>query len=289
MVLLPELGLLALMFFALALALSGKKLAEALQQAMRAVPIIGRAIAAILAPIPHGLAWAAGQLEHGIDVLLGATWHALARMTDWLWSQMVQHTAATLHLARLLGHEIYVHSGLQGAVHDLVKKYRGIEHGVKTLRREYDHLRSRVRALEREVGAGIGDDLRTRFDELHREWTRFRTKELPGIESDVARVPGEIADAEEWVRKTFVSDAALATEAGAAVVLTALGLNWLRCESNPFNRNKGACGLWGDLSDILGLAVFAAAALDFEALVHEAQDVTEVTVGAVKDVFGLDG
>ena len=284
---LPELAALALMFFALALALSGKQIVESLQRALAGVPVIGGAIAAILSPVVHALAWAAGQIERGVDAVVGASLHLMAKTVEWYWHQWVQATRTLWMVAKVAAHALHLHAGVSALVHLVERTVHGIEHGVRDLRRLWHGIEHRVKNLERSLGQGIGHDVITQLHALQHEWGRFRTKELPGIEAGVQGIPKDIADLKTWAEGQFVSNTDTALATAVAVGLGALGLGGLRCDSNPFRNNRGACGLWGDLSDILGLAIFAATALDFETLVHEAQDAAEVTTVAVKDVFGL--
>lgn len=105
---------------------------------------------------------------------------------------------------------------------------------------------------------------------------------------DLAKEAEDLANnAWDWIK----SNGGKLTAAGfAAAVLTALssiGLGWLKCDSNPFNKSKKPCALWTDLADILGLVVALEAALEFEAFVHDVQKATGATIGAVKDVAGL--
>jgi hypothetical protein len=51
--------------------------------------------------------------------------------------------------------------------------------------------------------------------------------------------------------------------------------------------NQRGCSMWGALDDLLGLVALGIVAADFEELVHEAQDLTEVATSVFDDVFGL--
>jgi hypothetical protein len=108
--------------------------------------------------------------------------------------------------------------------------------------------------------------------------------ELPtvhGLERDFTGLKKRLHSLEKTL-----SPAALVALIGATIFQT-FGLEWLRCKSNPFHGNKNACGLWGDLSGLLGLATLALAATDLEKLAKEMQAVElDVTTG-ISDLLGL--
>jgi hypothetical protein len=96
--------------------------------------------------------------------------------------------------------------------------------------------------------------------------------ELPavrGLERDFTGLKKRLHSLEKTL-----SPAALVALIGATIFQT-FGLEWLRCKSNPFHGNKNACGLWGDLSGLLGLF---AAALALESVCE--------FLGLLEDAFG---
>lgn len=288
---LVEILFLALVFFTIALAFSAKKLVQALLgpliSLLHAIPVVGGALASPIEATYQAVDNACGAIIAKCEALVGASFHVLAKLMDKMWSLTVEQASGLVHLARLIGDHVYSISGLRALVHGLERTFRGIEHGVKTLTKEYHGIDRRVHRLEGEVGAGIGADVVTQLHVLEKDWQRFKTKQLPGIEAGVAGVPGEIAGAEKWVSDNFVAATRSGVTAALLTALAALGLSGLNCDSNPLKNNRNACGWWGDLADLLGLAVALEAALDFDTLVHTAQDVAGETTTAIQDVFGL--
>jgi hypothetical protein len=122
---------------------------------------------------------------------------------------------------------------------------------------------------------------------LDRELHKLRTRVIPKIESEAQAAEADVTALGTYVRDNYLSNAETDIEAAVAIGLAALGLGGLRCNSNPWKNNPNACGLWGDLADLLGLALALGVALDFETFVHEAQAATEATVGAVEAFVGL--
>lgn len=288
---LVEILFLALVFFTIALAFSAKKLVQALLgpliSLLHAIPVIGGALASPIEATYQAVDNACGFIVSKCEALVGASFHVLAKLMDKMWDLTVEQASALLHVAKLVGDHVYSVSGLRALVHGLERAYHGIEHGIKTLTKEYHGIDRRVGKLEHEIGAGIGADVVTQLHALEKDWHRFKTKQLPVIESGVAGIPGDISDAEKWVSDNFVSATKSGVTAALLAALAALGLSGLNCDSNPLKNNQNACGWWGDLADLLGLALTVEAALDFDTLVHTAQGVAGDTTTAIQDVFGL--
>lgn len=286
MVLVPELGALVLALFCLALAVAATIIVKALIDSMGGVPVIGKVIAAILNPVVHALSWAAGQLEHGVDAILGATFSTLSKVLEWTFDLYKEQAAALLQIAHLVGGQLYHLTGLNSLVHRLEKVWHGIEHGIKTLTREYHGIDRRVHKLERELARGIGHDLRIQVAGLEKEVGHLEHKVIPAIESGVTAGEQDVSQLAKYIADNFVSNAELATEATAAAILAVAGLSWLRCNSNPFNNNKNACGLWGTLANLLALAVLDLAALaSLYELIGKAQKVTPTVAGIASDLL----
>lgn len=131
-----------------------------------------------------------------------------------------------------------------------------------TLPQQLGRIRARERAVEKDV-AGL------------RERTGL-------IESGALKVW-------DWLRSHPLSAAMGAFASVTSIALSQLGLDWLNCRSNPFRKSKNPCGLWGDLSELLGLATLAVGALEFDTLIREAQTLTEDATKAFEDVFGISG
>lgn len=288
---LVEIVFLALVFFTIALAFSANKLVQALLgpliSAIKAIPVVGGRLASPLEATAQAVASACGTLVSKCEALVGASFHVLARLTDWLWRQTVAEAAALLHIAKLVGNGVYSLSGLRAAVHRLERVWRGIEHGVKRLEKRWQGIEHRVHRLEHELAGGIGNDVRAEVGKLDRQLHRLRTRVIPKIEREAQAAEADVSALGQYVRDNYLSNAEADIEAAVAIGLAALGLGGLRCNSNPWKNNPNACGLWGDLADLLGLALALGVALDFETFVHDAQAATEATAGAVKAVVGL--
>lgn len=288
---LVEILFLALVFFTIALAFSAKKIVQALLgpliSVLHSIPVIGGALASPIEATYQAVDYACGVVVSKCEALVGASFHVLAKLMDWAWRLTVEQASVLLHLARLIGDHVYTITGLRAAVHRLERVWHGIEHGVKTLTKEYHGIDRRLHKLEHELAAGIGNDVRLEVGKLDRELHRVTTKVIPRVEGEARAAEQEVTALGQYVKDHYLTNTAADIEAAVAIGLAALGLGGLRCNSNPWKNNPNACGLWGDLADLLGLALALGVALDFETFVHDAQAATEATVGAVEAFVGL--
>ena len=237
---------------------------------MGGVPLIGSYISAILSPVAHALAWAAGQLETGLDAMLGAVFHSVAKVLEWTFESYKAMAVALLHTAQWTAGRLDGVAGLRAMVQTLTKAWHGIEHGVKDLKKEEAHLSKRVRALEKTIGAGIGNDVRSSVKALER-WEKAAKSQLAADERAITQtLPGELTQLENFIRAipgTRYLDWA------AGIVTAAVGLeifNLFRCPSLLNSAKNRGCGLWNGLEDVLALFFDAVIFVDLCAILPEA-------------------
>lgn len=288
---LVEIVFLALVLFTIALAFSARKITQALFgwliAALETIPLIGGKLAGPFKTVEQAVTNACGEIVSKCEAMVGASFHVLANVMDWLWKQTVAQAAASLHIAQLLATTVYSLSGLKAIVHRLEQTWHGIEHGVKTLTKQYHGIEHRVSKLERELSRGIGHDVRSSLDTLERDVNKLTAKTIPAISGEAAKAEADVTALGQYVKDHYLSNATADLEAAVALGLTALGLGGLRCNSNPFKDNPNACGMWTDFADLLGLALALGVAVDFNAFVGECQAIVGDTVGAVEAVAGL--
>lgn len=254
---------------------------------LESLPVIGGTLAYPFKAAAQALTNAMGAVEHGIDKAIGFMFHVLAEQFSWLWREIKSHAALIALVAPMLAAAIYAIRHLRHFTHSIAHHAHGVTHAVRRLEKEWHGIEHRVRHLEREIGQGIGHDLRTRVAGLEDTLGNVTGRVIPSLRTAVNDATTDLANLRKWITDNIPLPGTTAFTGAVAVALAALGLSWLRCDRNPFNGNRNACGLWGDLGDLLGLVIAAEAVLDFEQLVHEAQDVAEVTSEAIMAVFGL--
>lgn len=284
---LVALDVLVVALWCLAVALAIALVMDKLSGILAGVPWVGGKLSDAVKGMAKAISNAAGTLLGGIDHLVGAAWHALARYMDKLFGQIAAQSSVLLHMARIVGHLVYTHSGISAAVRAATRLAHAALKRTHVLEREYHGIEHRVRRIERELAGGIGDDVRAELKALERELQGIEKRVIPGLRQGIQAAEGEVSDLERWLGvKAGLSTKDWAT----ALVLTALGalgLGGLRCDSLGNVLGKRGCGLWSDLDELLGLAALAVGALNFEELVRTAQGLTEEGIRDFQDVFGL--
>lgn len=250
---LVELGALALVLWAVAMALAAALLMQKIGSVLGGLPAIGGAIQSAMNKVAQEITNAAGTLENGIDSLIGASWHALAGFTNTLWHEIEAHSGIIAQYGGMLGKLIDFALHVKAlATHAA----RNLEHGlarVGQLARTIEHLAHRVKALEHDWAHGIGDDVLPRIKSLERKITHVTHDVIPAVESAEEALARDVTALGEYIRTNFLSTTTDAITAAVALGLAALGLGGLRCSTLTNMLGKRACGLWSDLEGLLGL------------------------------------
>lgn len=266
---LVALDVLVVALWCIATALAIALVMDKLSTILAGVPWVGGKLSDAVKSMAKSITNAAGTLEGGIDHVIGGAWHQLSRYLEKWLSQFEAHSAVILHLAKLVGHLAYSHSGLSSAVKAATRTAHAALHLAHTLEREYHGIEHRVKTIERELGRGIGNDVRTKVNELERELTGIRKRVIPGLRQGIATAEGEVSDLERWLGvKAGLSNLDWAT-ALVATALGALGLGGLRCSTLGNLFGKRGCGLWQGLDDLLGLLIDAVLFVDLCNLLPE--------------------
>lgn len=269
----PLLGLdlVVVVLWAIATALAIALVMDKLSTILAGVPWVGGKLSDAVKSMAKAITNAAGTLEHGIDSIIGAAWHQLSRYLDKLFNQFEAHSSVILHLAKIVGHLIYTHSGLSAGVKAATRVAHAALHLAHTLEREYKGIEHRVKTIEREIGAGIGNDVRAQVKALEREVTGIEKRVIPGLRQGIQAAEGEVTDLERWLGvKAGLSNLDWAKGLVVAA-LAALGLGGLSCSTlGNLLRNRG-CGLWSGLEDLLGLLFDAVIFTDLCGLLPEVE------------------
>jgi hypothetical protein len=280
-----ELGTLALVLLCLALALIIVSIMRKVGDVFRVVPVVGGYIAGAVESVAQSISGVLGKAITGVDSAMGASWHLLARLTGRLWHQIEDAATGFFHLAELVARLVYAHSGLRTLVHHVEHVVHGIEHGVRTLEREWRGIEHKVKRLERDVTKGIGHDLHIGLRDLR--------KEVKGLEHTVTTdIPNAIdyAEGQTTALGRFIGaiPGVSYVEWAAGIVAAALGLdllNSLRCPSLLKSAKNRGCGLWNGLEDMLGLLVDVALIASIcDVLPWLTKGVDEVGLGMVEAI-----
>lgn len=261
MVAVPELIALAILCFALAfcyiVAAIVRGLFAPLIAIFRPIPGVGSAISGALTYIEQSIVAALSESEHAVDAAIGASWHLMARLWDWLFHG--HRTAAQLNsmeAALIRAHNARL-GQLGSDVHDVTRTTGGHTSELDRLRKQVHGIDRTIRKIERELGAGIGPDVLPRLKTLEREVEQLDTTTIPAIQAGGIARPQDITNTRSWVSNNFVSSATKVFAGAVAVALGTLGLSWTRCKNNQ-GWGKAMCGLPSDIAQLLidGLALF---------------------------------
>lgn len=271
------------LILALALAWLSLKIVQALFGPLGFIPGVTKAERAIAQSVTN----ACGSIASGASAAVGGSLHTIARLIDRSAAAIKRPAVALLEAATIIGAIAAAVHALRDLVHKAVGSFGAILPRVKTLEKEYHGIEHRVKTLEREIGAGIGHDLRIHIKALEK-WEKAAKEQLAADEQAITQtIPAELGKLEDWIGMEVGQTKTQWEMAIGTAILAALGLGGLNCNSNPFKNNKNACGLWGDLGDILGLLAATLAVLNFEDLVKEMQALEEVTVTGLHDVLNM--
>lgn len=284
---LVALDVLALALLAIAVALAIVYIMRSLGSVLAGAPVVGGWLARAVNSMAQVITNAVGHLESGIDRLIGAAWHQLARYTDELWHAVENQSLALLHLAKISGTHVVGVTAFRSAIHALRTAITNTGARVGHIARDVTHLRARVKTLENDLTKGIGEDVLPRLRSLDRELHKALTKTIPGIRTIANEAEAEVTALDQYIAQHIPAAGTKEFAEAVAVALAALGLSGLSCESNPFRNNRNACGLWNDLSALLGLAALIYGALNFDDLVHQMQELEELTVDGIKEALSM--
>lgn len=254
---LPEFGLLALAFFALALAFVARALTKALFGGLislaQGIPVIGHKLDSLLHSVENAIVGACGAIYNGSDRLIGWSWHQIAVQANWLWREIKAGALFDVQLAKHVASLIYAHAGLRTIVHDLTRGAHSVGGRIKTLEREYHGLEHGVRDLSRYVHRVIGRDVLPEIRSLDRELTNIESKVIPDIRSIANTAENDVTALRKWITDHIPLVGTTAFAGAVAWALGRLGLGGLRCSTLGNMLNRRGCGLWSDLEGILGL------------------------------------
>jgi len=197
---------------------------------------------------------ALGSAEAFFDHRIGSAFHQLARIADWTYREIKDHSAWLYGLAglalgpsfaleirtliRLLRHR----TDAQG--HSLTETIRRIERAET--------------ALKHRLEAGV----LPRLGRLEREYDHIIDRDIAGLRARTKSVEGELSKVWDYVRShpwTIVTDAFVGA---VALALARLDLGWLRCPSLTRLGKTLGCKPWQLLEELLAASVTALAVAD---------------------------
>lgn len=256
---LADLVWIAVLLFAFAFAWTARKLIAALFGSLIAllesIPAIGNYLSSPFHATEQAVANALGAAEGAIDTAIGASWHFLARLTGELWHELEAHATLLLEISTGIYPIVLAIRAVKALAHESAQVLHGIEHGVKSLVKEWHGIERRVKTLEHEIAAGIGNDVRVGLKATEKELGLVTSDVIPAIQAAEAQSEAAISNLYEWA-KGKASLLGIGTfSVAVAAALTALGLGGLMCRNFGNLLSKWGCGLGAVLDGLLGLVV----------------------------------
>lgn len=243
------------------------------------IPWFGKIATQSLTRIEHKIVGFMSQAAISVDQKMGAAFHQLARVVDWVGEEIERHANLIELLAGILAGSAGI--GLvQKAIADLLRHS-------KVVQATATHALRTTITVTRTVRVGIGHDVLPRLRAAEREIGGVIGVDLPGIRAGERALWRGIDDLRKWVRTHTLAAGTLAFTGAVAWALARLGAGWVRC--NNWNRiGKKVCGLPSNLiEDILGLSLAFLAVVD-PVVIAEAAIASENTIsGLVEKIATL--
>lgn len=284
----PAFLLITLVVLTVPLSNAASQLLLKIAQAVSGIPGLGGLLASGFKQIAEAITNACGVIFGGLEHIVGGFFHGLAVALNFTWQIMREGNVVLAHIANVVGDTLYRVTGLHALVRTAERILHTVLHRFVKILRELYNQGLRIKSLEQDWTKGIGHDLIIAEGLLQSEWNTFTTKVLPDLAAGVADIPGELADLKTWVTDNFLANTSDALKAAGIAILAALGLNWLRCDSNLVNKSKNQCGNMGDLSTLLGLFTAAFALANLETIVKEVQKIEVDAVKAMTTIVGVE-
>ena len=280
---LTQIGTLAIIIVVLGMILAVDAIAKAFFGAVEGgvgwIPFAGKLISSPIHKIEQRVTSYLGGLAQDIQADVGHHFHTLAQDVRRA-IHSVEDIALAIGLLTLLAVGATAHYVIPSIARIIRRLKAEIQHVTKTTvervtkiervtKRIYVHeVNPRLRAIEHRVEDALKHDLKSlRAEVREAERTAKRAEKLA-------------TKAEHLIGNKAFEEAVVAALATA-------GLEWLRCESNPFNNNKSACGLWKDLAGLLGLAGLALELKTLPEWAAIAQGVVSEAETVIEDVLSV--
>ena len=241
------------------------------------LPVVGGWLDAGAHKIEQRIANVFGGVAASVEGVVGAMWHAQARIIDKLGETLAKHAGLLATIASFVPGGTWIsnlYREIQYArqlVHKLAHAITGIGHDVVI----------RTRVIER----GIGSDVLPRIRSLDREVGRVVGRTIPGLRAADRTLTREIDNLWQWTRKHTLVAGTAAFAGAVAYALSKLGLSWIRCPNAQSFFKKRGCNAWNDLEGLLAAAVGVAASLSLVELATAEQEIVGDLTTVVRDFW----
>ena len=244
------------------------------------VPWLGTKLSNGLHAVEQRLTNYLGTAAGTVDAAIASTWHATARTVEYLAHQMVAQAVALYQLAAALPHDL---SKLvtQTIPQTVITTEKVVTHTTRT-------VTARVAALEREMAGWVAGTAATVARTVAVPLDQALEWDLARLRDRVRAIEDSASDLYRKARGVITVPAVAAVSAIVAVALTALGVNWIRC-NNWGKIGRAGCRLPTQLlEDLLGLSLALLVVVDPEKIAEAAITTEDGIDWLVRKVAEID-
>lgn len=243
------------------------------------LPVLGHWIDGKISVVEHKLTATLGQASAYADAQIGAAFHSLARIVDYIGHEIEAHANLLAVLAQAIAGQTL---GL-----NLWGQIGRIRHFEGALVKQISQLVRRQIAQDERIARGIGADVLPRIRTIERETARVVNRDIPSVRARERALAREVDRLWSWTHRHTLA-AGTATFAGAvAFALARLGAGWVRC-SNWRKIGRGVCGApASEIDALMGLFAAGATIASFRQLVELGQEVEHGVAATLQEVAKL--
>lgn len=233
--------------------------------ALGKLPVVGGWLNTGVHTIENKVSGIMGEAVSSVEAAVGASWHQLARLVDWVGHELRSHGNLLWMLATVtLGQEWA--GVIRHAIADFRAHAGGITKAVQTQTVRIIHVEERLRH-------GIGEDVLPRVRGLERTVDRVIGRDLAHVRARLRHLEDEAIATFRWIRAHPGVLATSAITGAVALALARLGGSWIRCRN--WNRvGKAVCGVpYGLVEDLFAASLVGFAVTDLCTFASVAQSV----------------
>lgn len=239
-------------------------------QLLNAIPGFRAIFGGVEDAITHAINAAIGAAVRTAQKVVGVSWHWAARYSERVWHSIETGQSFNASAAKVSAVQTAGINRLGTRQHSLARAAPTTAARVKTLEREYNGIEHQIRDLQREVGKGIGNDIRLHIKALEREAANIQTQINDVVVPHENTLTGEIGNILDWAGGKA---SLLGIGSFAFAIASALGLNSLGgflCNEFRNILGRGCSNLWGGLESLLSLFIDVLVLTDLCKIIPEA-------------------
>lgn len=190
-----------------------------------------------------------------VDKELGASIHAMARLVEWVGSEIEHNAVALAEMVPVLGNIVAAIENIRALAHHSSRASTVQAAQVKTLEREYNGIEHQVKTLEREYHGIDQVAVRHRLRAIDKELHTLEAQTIPAIQQAESDAQSAINNLYDWAKgkASLLGIGTFATAVAAALGLSSL--SGFLCNEFRNILGRGCSGLWSGIDNLLGLFI----------------------------------